>query len=57
MEDATPMSTPKLIGYKLIKDNDSLDVDQSSYSSMIGSLLYITASHLDIMHVVRMVGR
>jgi hypothetical protein len=39
------------------QDDDSLDVDQSSYRSMIGSLLYITTSHPDIMHVVGMVGR
>ena len=53
MEDSTPMVT----GCKLSKDNESTDVDQSSYMSMIGSLLYITTSHLDIMHVVAMVGR
>ena len=44
-------------GCKLRKDDDSLDVDKSSYRSMIGSLLYITTSCLDIMHVVGMVGR
>jgi hypothetical protein len=44
-------------GCKLSKDDDSPDVDQSSYRSMIGSLLYITTSHPDIMHVVGMVRR
>jgi hypothetical protein len=39
-------------GCKLSKDDDSPDVDQSSYRSMIGILLYSTASGLDIMHVV-----
>jgi hypothetical protein len=53
MEDSTPVVT----GCNLSKDDDSLDVDQSSYRSMIGSLLYFTTSHLDIMHVVGMVGR
>jgi hypothetical protein len=57
MEDSTPMSTPMVTGCKLSKDDDSPDVDQSSYRSMIGSLLYITKSRLDIMHVVGMVGR
>jgi hypothetical protein len=57
MEDSKPVGTPMVTGYKLRKDDDSLDVDQSSYRSMIGNLLYITTSRLDIMHVVGMVGR
>jgi hypothetical protein len=57
MEDSKSMSTPMVIGCKLSKDDDSPDVYQSSYRSMIGSLLYITTSHLDIMHAVGMVGR
>jgi hypothetical protein len=57
MEDSKPLSTPMVIGWKLSKDDDTPDVDQSSYRSMIGSLLYITTSRLDIMNVVGMVGR
>jgi hypothetical protein len=57
MEDSKPVGTPMVTGCKLSKDDDSPDVDQSSYRSMIGSLLYITASRPDIMHVVGMVGR
>jgi hypothetical protein len=57
MEDSKPVGTPMVTGCKLSKDDDSPDVDQSSYRSMIGSLLYITTSRPDIMHVVGMVGR
>ncbi|MCZ2221957.1 hypothetical protein NUW87_11410, partial [Corynebacterium pilbarense] len=57
MEDSKPMGTPMVTGCKLSKDDDSPDVDQSSYRSMIGSLLYITASRPDIMYAVGMVGR
>jgi hypothetical protein len=57
MEDSKPVGTPMVTRCKLSKDDDSPDVDQSSYRSMIGSLVYIIASHLDIMHVVGMVGR
>jgi hypothetical protein len=57
MEDSKHVGTPMVTGCKLSKDDDSPDVDQSSYRSMIGSLLYITASRPDIMHVVGMVGR
>jgi hypothetical protein len=57
MEDSKPMGTPMVTRCKLSKDDYSPDIDQSSYRSMIGSLLYITASRPDIMHVVGMVGR
>jgi hypothetical protein len=57
MEDSKPVGTPMVTGCKLSKDDDSPDVDQRSYRSMIGSLLYITASHPYIMHAVGMVGR
>ena len=57
MEDSKPVGTPMVTGCKLSKDDDSPDVDQSSYRSMIGSMLYIRASRADIMHVVGMVGR
>jgi hypothetical protein len=56
MEDSSPVSTPMVVGCKNSKDEISLDVDQSTYRSMIGSLLYITASHPDIMQDVGMVG-
>jgi hypothetical protein len=57
MEDSKPMSTPMVTGCKLSKNDDSPDVDQSSYRFMIGNLLYITTSRPDIMHVVGLVGR
>jgi hypothetical protein len=56
MEYSKPVGTPMVTGCKLRKYDDSPDVDQSSYRSMIGSLLYITTSHPDIMHDVGMVG-
>ncbi|GJT46347.1 putative ribonuclease H-like domain-containing protein, partial [Tanacetum coccineum] len=36
----------------LVKDEDGLDVDVHIYRSMIGSLMYLTASRLDIMFAV-----
>jgi hypothetical protein len=57
MEDSKPMGTPMVTGCKLSKDDDSPNVDQSSYRSMIGNLFYITTSCPDITHVVGMVGR
>jgi hypothetical protein len=56
MEYSSPVSTPMVVGCKLSKYDISLDVDQRTYRSMIGSLLYITASRPDTMQVVGMVG-
>ena len=39
------------------KDDESKEVDQKLYKSMIGSLLYVTASRPDVMQAVRLVAR
>ncbi len=41
----------------ITRDDESLEVDQKIYRSMIGSLLYVIASRPDVMHVVGLVGR
>ncbi|GKD33822.1 putative ribonuclease H-like domain-containing protein [Tanacetum coccineum] len=45
---STPMETHK----PLLKDADGEDVDEQLYRSMIGSLMYLTSSRLDIMFAV-----
>ena len=57
MEDCKPVSTPMITSCKLSKDNESKEVDQRLYRSMIGSLLYVTASRLDVMQAVGQVAR
>ena len=57
MEDCKPISTPMITGCKLSKDDESKEVDQNMYMSMIGSLLYVTTSRLDVMQAVRLVAR
>jgi hypothetical protein len=44
--------TPATTHLKLTKDESCISVDQSMYRSMIGSLLYLTASRPDITFVV-----
>lgn len=43
MEDFKPVSTPMITGCKLNKDDESKEVYQRLYRSMIGSLLYVTS--------------
>ena len=57
MEGCKVVSTPMIIGCKLSKDDKSLVADQKSYRSMIGSLLYVIASRLDVMHAVGQVAQ
>ena len=57
MEESKPISTPMTTGCKLSKDDESKEVDQKLYRSMIGSLLYVTTSRLDAMHAVGLVAR
>ena len=57
MEDCKPVSTPMITSCKLSKDDESKEVDQKLYSSMIGSLLYVTTSRPDVMQAVGLVAR
>ncbi|GKB35585.1 putative ribonuclease H-like domain-containing protein [Tanacetum coccineum] len=45
-------TTPIESNKPLVKDEDGVDVDVHVYRSMIGSLMYLTASRLDIMFAV-----
>ena len=57
MEDCKPVSTPMITGCKLSKEDEFKEFDQRLYRSMIGSLLYVTASRPDVMQVVGQVVR
>nr|GEW48290.1 retrovirus-related Pol polyprotein from transposon TNT 1-94 [Tanacetum cinerariifolium] len=57
IEDSKPMKTPMSSDTKLTKDKKCESVDSTKYQSMIGSLLYLTASRLDIMFSVCLCAR
>jgi hypothetical protein len=48
MDDSKPLSTPMSTTTVLDTDEDGELVDQKEYQSMIGSLLYLTATRPDI---------
>jgi hypothetical protein len=48
MDDSKPLSTPMSTTTELYEDEDGEPVDQKEYRSMIGSLLYLTATRPDI---------
>jgi hypothetical protein len=57
MEDAKPIKTPMTTNGHLDLDEGGKPVDLKLYRSMIGSLLYLTASTTDIMFSVCMCAR
>eukprot|EP00253_Pinus_taeda_P008949 PITA_08949 len=57
MENAKPVCTPMVTGCSLSANDESAAVHQTTYRSMIGSLLYLTGTRPDIMHAVGIVGR
>ena len=57
MEDSKLVGTPMCTGLKLTKDDDSKEVDQTLYRSMIGKLQYVVHKRSDISLVVNIVAR
>ena len=57
MEDCKPIKTPMPTNGHLNLDEGGKPIDQTLYHSMIGSLLYLTASRPDIMFSVCMCAR
>eukprot|EP00253_Pinus_taeda_P016368 PITA_16368 len=45
------------MGLKLTKEDSSKDFDPKLYKSIVGSLMYLTATRPDIMHVVSLISR
>ena len=41
----------------LRKEDDSVKVDLTLFKRLVGSLMYLTATRLDIMYVVRLISR
>ena len=57
MEDSKPVGTPMCTRLKLTKDDDSKEVDQTLYRSMIGKLQYVVHTRPNIVFAVGMVAR
>jgi hypothetical protein len=57
MAELKPMSTPMITTVALDLDENGEAVDQREYMSMIGSLLYLTVTQLDIQFVVCLCAR
>lgn len=57
MQESKATITPTVMGLKLSKEDNSKDFDPSLYKSMVGSLMYMTATRPDIMYDVSLISR
>ena len=57
MESSKPLSIPISSTYKLDKDEEGTNIDQRLYRGIIGLLLYLTSSRLDVLFSVCMCAK
>nr|CAN68421.1 hypothetical protein VITISV_031322 [Vitis vinifera] len=57
MEDCKEMNTPMSQKEKLSKDDGDEKVEETYFRSLIGCLMYLTATRLDILYVVSVLSR
>eukprot|EP00253_Pinus_taeda_P025784 PITA_25784 len=57
MQDTKAAITPTVMGLKLSKEDNTKDFDPSLYKSIVGSLMYLTATRLDIIFAVSLISR
>nr|GEY35468.1 hypothetical protein [Tanacetum cinerariifolium] len=57
MDSCDPVDTPMMDRLKLYKDPLGIPVDQTRFCSMVGSLMYLTASRPDLVFAVCMCAR
>eukprot|EP00253_Pinus_taeda_P025412 PITA_25412 len=57
MQDSKVEITPTVMGLKLSKEDNNKDFDPRLYKSIVGSLMYLTATRPNIMHAVSLISR
>jgi hypothetical protein len=57
MENCKPVSTPTVLRQKLMKEDGAPKTDGKAYRSLVGSLLYLTATRPDIVFTVNYLSR
>lgn len=55
--ECNPVATPLIVNEKLSKEDGSKKANASLYRSLVGSLLYLTATRPDIMYATSLLSR
>lgn len=57
MEESNSACNPIVPRYKLCKDEGGVKVNETQYKQMVGSLMYITTTRLDLMFSISLISR
>ena len=57
MEESNAVHNPIVPGFKMVKDENGIEVDATFSKQIVGSLMYLTATWPDMMFVVSLISR
>ena len=57
MSDNKPVTSPIVPGFKISRDTNGAEVDDTYYKQIVGSLMYLTTTRPDIMFSVSLISR
>lgn len=57
MSESKPVGSPMIPGYRLHKDELGVQIDESYYKQIVGSLMYLTTTRPDLIYSVSLISR
>ena len=57
IEDCNSVHNPIILGFKILKDEGGVQVDEMYFKQIMGSLIYLTATRPDLMFTVSLISR
>lgn len=57
MEECNVILNPIIPGFQILKDGNGVKVESTFYKQLVGSLIYLTSTRLDLMYAVSLISR
>ena len=57
MENSNSVHNPIVLGCKLFKDDNGVSVDETLFKQIVGCLMYLIATRLDLMFAISLISR
>ncbi|GJY80262.1 hypothetical protein Tco_0493013, partial [Tanacetum coccineum] len=57
MENSNPVGNPIVLGTRISCDNEGIKFDSTRFKQLVGSLMYLTATRLDIIYRLSLISR